>query len=472
MVQKEIFVLLADGVSLRNFAYTQFKTAAEAKGMKLTYWNLSAFDLETHGFCEKKIAGAKLHPLTEVYKNAKTRIELALNKARERDAVYDDYLFPIPKGTFIKRVKGAMVRCVEHIYGSPAGITSVKKTLNKLERSTPYYQKCRATLEKHRPHFVFCTSQRNSLAIAPMNAARDLGIPTATFIFSWDNLPKATLLIDTDFYFVWSEHMKSELLRYYESILPGQVIVTGTPQFEPHSESDLITAREAFFERHGLKLTKKYIVYSGDDVTTSPDDPDYLRDTAEAVRGLNARGYDLGLIFRRCPTDLSNRYEAVVGEYSDVISELRPYWSDNGSRMWNAVFPEKEDIALLMNTIFHSEMVINIGSSMVFDYVAFNKPCAYIRYDQPNKRIASWSVAKIYNYVHFRSMPSNAAVLWITAKTDISRVICEGLGPEKVNIVNEACVWFRKINEHPISEASARIVAAIENVLTRDWNGK
>jgi hypothetical protein len=32
-------------------------------------------------------------------------------------------------------------------------------------------------------------------------AAQQLGIPTATFIFSWDNLPKATMVVETDYYY-------------------------------------------------------------------------------------------------------------------------------------------------------------------------------------------------------------------------------------------------------------------------------
>jgi hypothetical protein len=31
-------------------------------------------------------------------------------------------------------------------------------------------------------------------------AAQQLGIPTATFIFSWDNLLKATMVVETDYY--------------------------------------------------------------------------------------------------------------------------------------------------------------------------------------------------------------------------------------------------------------------------------
>jgi hypothetical protein len=56
------------------------------------------------------------------------------------------------------------------------------------------------------------------LAVAPLLAAQDLGIPTATFIFSWDNLPKATMVVEANYYFVWSHHMKRELLLYYPNI--------------------------------------------------------------------------------------------------------------------------------------------------------------------------------------------------------------------------------------------------------------
>ena len=68
------------------------------------------------------------------------------------------------------------------------------------------------------------------------------------------------------------------------------------------------------------------------------------------------------------------------------------------------------DIILLANTIYHTELVVNLGSSMVFDYATNQKPCAYIRYDVPNCPVPDWSVQKIYNFIHFRSMPSAHAV--------------------------------------------------------------
>ena len=46
-----------------------------------------------------------------------------------------------------------------------------------------------------------------------------------------------------------------------------------------------------------MKLfSKKYICFSGDDITTSPNDPVYLGDTAKAIMKLNESGQNLGIV--------------------------------------------------------------------------------------------------------------------------------------------------------------------------------
>ena len=100
---------------------------------------------------------------------------------------------------------------------------------------------------RDKPELIFCINQRQVNAIAPLTAANELGITTGTFIFSWDNLPKATMVVEPDFYFVWSENMKQELLNYYPFIDAKNVFITGSPQFEPHFNPELRISREQFF---------------------------------------------------------------------------------------------------------------------------------------------------------------------------------------------------------------------------------
>jgi hypothetical protein len=230
-----------------------------------------------------------------------------------------------------------------------------------------------------------------------------------------------------------------------------------------HSPTGNIASKDDFFLRHNLDPSKKYICYSGDDITTSPNDPIYLEDTAKAVIDLNKKGYALGIIFRRCPVDFSDRFDQVLEKYKDVIVSIDPKWEKTGN-VWNSVLPTKDDMFLQMNTIAHCEMVVNLGSSMVFDYVAFEKPCAYICYDIPNAYEKNRSVADIYDFVHFRSMPSKNAVLWIKSPDALVEIIIQGI-EQPIEAVRKAQEWFEKINLHPSEDASMRILSEISQII-------
>ncbi|KAF2342013.1 glycosyltransferase family 28 protein [Flavobacterium tistrianum] len=461
MSKKKIFILLPDGVGLKNFAFSSFYQLG--KGFDIVYWNNTPFDLTSLGFNEIRIKNAKTNPLTDSYKNARKHIELNLNIKRAADNVYDSYRFPFSFKSIKGAVKSYATKLFIAINNSEKGLEKVREKIKFKEKKTEFYKNCLETLQKEKPNFVFCTNQRPVLAIAPILAAKELKIPTATFIFSWDNLPKATMVIETDYYFVWSEYMKKELLKYYPYIKENQVFVVGTPQFENHFNADNIVDRTRFFNQYKLDLNKKYICYSGDDFTTCPDDPKYLSDVADGVRRLNEQNNEsLGIIFRRCPVDFSTRYDEVLKRNEDLIVPIDPIWERIGKE-WNTILPTQEDAKLLANTIFHTEMVVNLGSSMVFDYACFKKPCAFLNYDVPNKIDMNWSVSKIYNYVHFRSMPNLNSVIWLNSADEISNKILHGLNTgETLESVQN---WFRIINQEPPEISSVRIWKSIETIL-------
>jgi hypothetical protein len=461
--KNKIFILLPDGIGLRNFAYTNFHEIGIESNHEIIYWNSTPFNLSELGFDEIKIQNPKPHPFTEIYKNARKEIELNQNKKRLNDAVFESYKFPQTYRTVKLTLKSIATQLLSKLYSSKKGLIKVRKKINKLESSTSYYKTCLNTLEQEKPDFVFCTNQRPLTGIAPILAAKKLGIPTGTFIFSWDNLPKATLVLETDFYFVWSDFMKKELQFYYPYIKENQILVTGTPQFENHFKKNNILSREAFFAENNLDVNKKYICYSGDDITTCPDDPQYLDDVALSVKKLNEKGHNLGVIFRPCPVDFSNRFDEVLKKNQDTIVTIRPKWKKAGND-WNTILPTKADIFLQTNTIAHTEMVVNLGSSMVFDYAAHDKPCAFINYDVKNKVLKDWSVKKIYNYIHFRSMPTRKSVVWINNPDEIAGKIEESLTNSEV-LVENAKDWFKIINK-PIPEmASFRIWDDINNII-------
>ncbi|GAB2778880.1 hypothetical protein GCM10010465_26900 [Actinomadura fibrosa] len=423
-------------------------------GWEVVFWNQTPFDLKHLDYKEIKLEG-KVRPSTDILKKAKITAELDHFTKKLNDPIYQLYKFPDSKSGLKSRVKSGLVDFLVKTHTSEKGLQRLRKKMKVSERKGSFYANCKKLLEQENPDLILCTNQRPVNAIAPLTAAQDLGIPTASFIFSWDNLPKATMVVETDYYFVWSEHMQKEMITYYPKLRKEQIFVTGSPQFEPHFDKRLLKTREEFFNEYGLDITKEYICFSGDDITTSPNDPEYLNDIAEAVTKLNHEGHKLGVLFRRCPTDFSNRYGNVLRRHSKLIVPIKPKWEKLGGE-WNTVLPTQEDVQLQINTIAHSRAVVNVGSSMVFDFSIFNKPCLYLNYIVDQNQVKNWNPQKVYSFVHFRSMPSINSVIWLNSKEEIPSKITEALTKGKDYAI-WANSWFKIINTTPPNEASIRI---------------
>jgi len=443
-MRKKVFVFFPDGVGLRNFAFTDFKKIGDEMGFDIHYWNNTIFSLKDNlGFNEVKIEDQSSHKLLPIYTKARKRAELNVSRDKFNDAVYPTYKFPFNYKGLKNIFKSLYSKYLIGLYSSEKGIVKLRKKINALERSTSKYKYCKAQLELHKPDLIFCTTQR---------------------LYSWDNVPKAMQVVETDHYFVWSEHMKKEVLHYYPFVKENQVFVTGTPQFEPHYDTSLLKTREQFFKEQNLDVNKKYICYSGDDETTSPLDQYYLEDLANVVRNLNAQGENLGIIYRKCPVDFTSRYNAVIEANKDIIEVIDPIWKQVGDQ-WNQVLPAKEDFEMLINVCEHSEFVTNVCSSTVFDFVIHNKPCIYYNYEQPQLKKGIRDIGQNYKYVHFRSMPSNEAAVFCTNKNDLETIVYNVLH-KKTSNVTEGLKWYEIIvGKHP-TKASKHIWENIKNLLS------
>ncbi len=452
MSAKKIFILLPDGGGLRNFVFSSFNNIGNEKGYDITYWSSCAFRIkETFNYNELKIESESIHPLTPIYSRARKRIELNIYKQDFQDKVYDTYKFPLNFKGLKNAIKSLFVLYLISLFGSKIGLNKLKNKVEKFERKNIKYHLCKQQLQEHKPDLVFCTNQRNTRALSALLAAKDLGIKTVCFVQSWDNVPKAMQVLETDYYFVWSDLMKQEVLKYYPFIKEEQVIVTGTPQFEMHYNKNLSQPKNVFFKKYNLDINTKYICFSGDDLTTSPLDQYYLEDLAEAVRSLNAKGKQLGIIYRKCPFDISDRYNSVLETNKDVIKVLDPYWKQINNT--GDMLPSTEDSEMLYNVCEHTEFVTNVCSSTVFDFLAHNKSCIYYNYEQPQLKKGIRDIGQNYKYVHFRSMPTKETVIFCTDKRQLESLVLDVLDKKKTN-VSDGLKWYKiVVGETPIESS-------------------
>src|SRR5690554_4277165 len=158
-MSKKIFVLLPDGVGLRNFAYTNFYSLGKKMGFDITYWNNTPFDLTSLGFQEIKIKNPTNFPLTDIYKNARKQIELDLFIKRYNDPTYNSYRFPFSSKSIKQKLKTFFTKRIIQQYNSEKKLEVLKSRINWFETKTSYYKDCLKTLKQEKPAFVFCTNQ-------------------------------------------------------------------------------------------------------------------------------------------------------------------------------------------------------------------------------------------------------------------------------------------------------------------------
>ncbi|GAA4772203.1 MULTISPECIES: UDP-glycosyltransferase [Flavobacterium] len=421
MRKNKILLLFPDGVGIRNYLYSDvFKnteaelilfhnfddeTAADVK--KLTGLS-QAFQIPKYNESLKEKFLRELICLSRLYRNSNKTGNPSILTNWNRD-----------HKSFSKKVFYKAIEITAPFIKKYDTILALESFYQKAIRGTFFYKEVKEILEKVQPDMLFCSHQRGLQCATIFAAAADLGIETSTVIYSWDNLPKARMALRADKYLVWSDYMKKEVELYYPEFNQTQVVVTGTPQFECYESAHSIIPKDFFYDAYGLDCNKKIICYSGDDIKTSPDDPQYLDDIAEALIKAGLEN-EYQLLLRRCPVDLSGRFEAVVKKHRGLIKEATPLWLFKNSSAWSMVYPSRDDVSLLVSTAYYSDIVVNVGSTMAFDFAMFDKPCIFINYDQKHKKNPNWSVKTIYQYQHFRSMPNSEAVIWLNHPDEIA----------------------------------------------------
>ena len=416
----KIVLLFPDGVGIRNYLYSDV-----FKGMEKQLVLFHAFDAKTEQ-AVKDITSIEnsisIPKYSESLKEKFLRELICLARLKHNAKTVDNPTILTNwksnhKGIF-KTLFYKSIELASHLFTSYERILKLEKWYQKAIRNTNFYKEVREILVANAPEKLFCSHQRGVQCAPIFAAAQDLGIETITVIYSWDNLPKARMALQANKYLVWSDYMKQELKLYYPEIKEQQIFVTGTPQFECYHQPENVIPKEVFYERYNLDIHKKIICYSGDDVLTCPDDPKYLDDLAdELIKNNLDNKYQI--LLRRCPVDISGRFDKIISKYPDLIKQAPPLWNFEPNSSWTTIYPLPEDVKLLVSTAYYSDVVVNLGSTMAFDFGMFDKPCAYINYDQENKVNSNWSVKWIYQLQHFKSMVDKNSVIWINNKNEI-----------------------------------------------------
>ena len=283
-------------------------------------------------------------------------------------------------GSWRTRAASGTARLAGRIAASRPGIRMLERAYFRSMERTPEVARYRKLFGQSKPDVVLSGNHRLPHVTAPILAARSLGIPTAAFVASWDNLTsKGRISAPFDHYLVWSRHMKSELLRFYPSVSPERVHVVGTPQFDAYGDPAMRWSREDFFRLIHASPDRPLICYSGGDEGTCPEDAPHLRLLLEMVRDGRVRG-NPQVLLRPSPVDPGARYDSVRRDFPELIY-ARPAWCHPQGGDWSASVPLPDDVRFLANLTAYADVNVNIASTMTLDFGIHDKPVVNIGYD-------------------------------------------------------------------------------------------
>jgi len=306
--------------------------------------------------------------------------------------------------TALQKVKRFGKKCLVTPLATRRGVnvlSSVERGASKaFQASAKYIQ----LYKEWRPTIVFNASHVHSRnSIQAVYAAQWLGIPTATFIFSWDNLTSQGRVLPLyDYFLVWNEQLKTQLLEIYDCVKPHQVFVTGTPQFDHHFKPDQQWSRDKFCRSVGADPDKRIVLYATGMPNHMPDEQLLVEDLADILKG-EFSDIPTQLLVRVYAKDRSGRFEELKARRHDILFQnvlWEPHW----------LTPLTEDLPLWTNTLLHCDVGINVASTVSLELCMFDKPVINIGYNPATVPESEMRYLSYYKFDHYAPIIESGGV--------------------------------------------------------------
>lgn len=336
---------------------------------------------------------------------------------------------------------------------------------NRIQQKTFHFhritKKYKQLLKEHNISMLFFTHQRPSYIAPLIYAAQQLKMKTTAFIFSWDNLAsKGRMAGDFDYYLVWSDLMKQELLHFYKAINENQIAVVGTPQFEPYVLSRYGMSKEAFTKRFQLDENLPTVLFSCGDVSTSKNDPLYISSIASAIEN-NQLSQKVNFLVRTSPAEEPLRFAALVEKYP-FIRWNYPAWSQTRSNhleSWSQRIPSVADVTELKAVLMYTDVSINMLSTMSLDNMLFDKPVINVVFGNPENGL--YNDQRFLKYAHIQKVVQSDAVAIVKDENALLLAINKCLETPKYKLNEQKALLTMQIGM-PLEGTSKRIATIIK----------
>jgi len=462
-MNKTIGVVITDGVGYRNFIMSNFIEEI-SKGIEhvIIYSGIpkDSYDYNLIPPNIKIVDLSVYRETNSVWFFRKIKETAHMYKYREFFGINDNLVRGYPKKNSKRGLLIKLAYKIASIFHSNKQILFFEKVQFWLLKKSNFYSKYIKILEDEKLDILFFTHQRPPFLAPLLVVAKTLEIKTSSFIFSWDNLAsKGRMLGEFDYYLVWSELMKKELLHVYPNTVEKNIYIVGTPQFEPYVLENYQIDKSKFIKKFNLDASKRIICYSCADADIGRNDEIHIRAIWKYIK-LNS-SKELQLLVRTSPAEDGKRFEALKQEFTEIRWNF-PKWflsRENHIESWSQRLPTVEDVIDLKSILNFSDVNVNMLSTMSLDFMLFDKPVINTVFG--NETNGLYNDQKFLNYTHYKYVIDSKAVAIATNEEELFEYLSEAL--EKFALRKE----FRKMLldleiGKPLVGTSKRIVQALK----------
>ncbi|MEK7536890.1 MAG: CDP-glycerol glycerophosphotransferase family protein [Patescibacteria group bacterium] len=265
---------------------------------------------------------------------------------------------------------------------------------------------------KYKPDLFFSTDIFSEYDALFLRQAKKAGIKTIGMVRSWDNTTtKGVLRIIPNKAIVNSKLAKEEAVRFH-SVSEKIISVVGLPQFDSFIKGPTLS-REEFFSKIGVNPKKRLILFAPAGKILSDTDWQICRILKDAIKD-GALPDDIQFLVRNHPSH--------PADFSKFEADENFIIENPGTKFGTNVRVTEinpDDESHLRNSVFYSDIIIYIATSLGLDAAVFNKPQIIVSFDGWEKKDYEISVKRYHNEDNIRSLIIQGGTRVVENKKDL-----------------------------------------------------
>ena len=322
-----------------------------------------------------------------------------------------------------------------------------------------------ALFDRYSPSLLVTSSPGLILAEVPLlRTAVRRGVRTMAIDPSWDNFTNKLLPVRrVDRLLVWNELMRQQAIAWH-GYQPENIRLCGAPQFDGYFREGPRISRDEFFRRVGADPSRRLVT-----VTTTPRElyphHDHVVRALSAAIESGAIPHPSQVLVRLHPRDDEAAYRDVRG-LPHVIVE-KPFRQTVKVADGMAVDVMAEHQRHLADTMRHSDVAVNVASTITIEACVFDTPVVNIAFDGAQPLELARSARRYYSFTHYVNITRHGAVrvantpaemiAWINRYLDNPRLDAEG----RRRVVAEQCQFLDGRSGERVADA---VVQELANV--------